>query len=94
MKIKIQDRQTGKTTDMIEAMKGDKDSIMIVPTNYMRCYVTGIDKRLKGRVFTLQEVANGNIRERHYSRAYIDEVGCCLDTIIPKIVYGTHTNYG
>ena len=91
MKIRIQNRQTGKTTDIIRQIVHDKGAIMIVPNQHFKKDLE-IKHKIEGRVFTLNEVTAGALAGRHYSKVYIDEVGGCLDTIIPKIEYGTHTN--
>lgn len=92
MEIKIQDRQTGKTYDIIKLMKQDKKAVMIVvnaefKNDLIRKYDFG------KRVFTIREVVHEEVLwGKKYSEAYIDEVGCCLDLLIPRIKYGTHTN--
>ncbi len=92
MKIDIKNRQTGKTTNIAKMMKANKKSICIVPNMHMKKYLCSNYKLQEDRVFTLFEVTTGCLDGREYDVAFMDEIGICLQTIIPKIVYGTHTN--
>ncbi len=92
MIIKIQGRQTGKTTDIIQHLKDDNKAIMIVFSPTHKKDIINEHKLFK-RVFTIYEVMENKVlRGLKYSVAYIDEVGACLNTLIPRIKYGTHTN--
>ena len=45
------------------------------------------------RIFTFYEVMKNKVLvDRKYSVAYIDEIGLCLNSLLPRIKYGTHTN--
>ncbi len=94
MKIKIQKRQTGKTTDIISRAVQEEDAIVIVMHPQAKSDMLKVEA-LKDRVFTMHEVINNKMLVgRKYGNVYIDEVGACLDAIIPHIKYGTHTNEG
>lgn len=93
MEISIQPRQTGKTTQILWQMKQDKGAIMIVPNQHFKKDLKR-KHELEGRVFTFREFISGALAGRHYSKIYIDELGCCLESVFTKIEYATHTNNG
>ena len=87
MKIKIQNRQTGKTYDIVQRIKAEKDSIMVVPNLQYRDEVCRTYKISKER----QVILYGKLSGRK-GKVYVDELGLCLDLMIPRIEYATHTD--
>lgn len=93
MEIREKPRQTGKTYDIAQKMLKQKETIIIIPTLITKksfCKEYGIALE---RVITMKEaIKEPNLIEG--KEVYIDEVGCCLQTILPKtkIIYGTHTS--
>jgi len=97
MQIKIQGRQTGKTYDIAQIMKKDKNAICIRPTYLMCetfCKIYGIKRE---RVFTISELLKQkeSIDLNLDVNIYVDEIGLCLQLLLSfkgNIAYGTHTN--
>ena len=90
MEIKIQARQSGKTYDIAQRMKKENTSVLITyseKAKAMFCKKYKIDPK---RVFSINKVVG--LKSLRFKKIYVDEVGCCMQMIIPgSIQYMTHT---
>ncbi len=88
--IKKQIRQSGKSYDIAQLMKLNRDIVCVQPTEMHRdlfCKKYRFDER---RVITFHKLLSMEIKPK---MIIIDEVGCCLDVHLKtKILYGTHTD--
>ena len=92
MIIKIQERQSGKSTSIAKLMNTNKKSACITYTNQSRDIFCNNFHISKKRVFSIRSLIN-NVHIIHkFDIFYMDEVGLCLKMLIPKLVIGTHTN--
>ncbi len=94
MIIKVQPRQSGKTHDLIEELKKDKDAIVIVA--YMQCKDLFLKKGIPGnQVFAItQHNLSQLLTGRKPSVIHFDELGMCIEAMFPskKLGIATHTN--
>lgn len=91
MKIKIQDRQTGKSYDIAQLMKKDKNAICVQPTHMMKGYFCERFEISKDRVFVISQWL-GMKQRFTKSNVYVDEMGLCWKVLLGEFKYATHTN--
>jgi hypothetical protein len=65
-----QDRGTGKTTKVIELLKEDFEALLIVPFSNMK---TIYPKEIHTRILSADNVSNGGLRGRRFSKVILDE---------------------
>jgi len=65
-----QERGSGKTTKVIELLNKDKNSILIIPANYMK---NVYPNELANRIFSCDNVLQGFLRGKNFSKAILDE---------------------
>ena len=93
MKIRVQPRQTGKSYDIAQQLKKDKEGIVIVPNKMMKQYFHKSFKISLNRILTITDVVHNPDKTRG-ANVYIDEIGACLMMFINgNIKYGTHTDF-
>lgn len=94
MEIKKQPRQSGKTTDIAKMLKKNRKAIAIVSTMRAKKYLCETFNIKEKKVFPLAYVLVNPGHINRETEIYIDEIGCCMDTIlVGKIIYATHTDY-
>lgn len=96
MEIKIQDRQTGKTYDIAQIMKKDRNAICIQPSQVFKRHFMEKYRFSNKRVFTMNEYLE-SCGLRRKSNVYFDEVGMCLGMMCQRFqhtaIYGVHTDF-
>lgn len=84
-------RQTGKSTLIAEAMKKDKKSVCIQPTEMMKQLFCKNFKINPTRVYTMHEAIK-KLKDKKCN-IYIDEIGACIGNLFKRnIILATHTN--
>ena len=67
---KVQRRQTGKTTEVIEMMNKDPQALLIVHLNAVKQH---FPKELQPRIFSVRSFLNGRADGLDFDRVIIDE---------------------
>lgn len=92
MKIKIQSRQTGKSYDIAQILKKDKNSLVLVINEAMRKhFIQGFNVK-ENQVVVFSFFIKKRCVNNSKLEIYIDEVGCCIQSLFNhSVIYGTHT---
>ena len=87
MKIDYSERNSGKTTRLLQEFFNNKNSVLVVPTSeYRRMIAQMIYEQTRHsqyeleRIFTFYEIARGRIDLKDKD-ILIDELGMCLQTV-------------
>ena len=93
MKIKIQSRQTGKSYDIAQELKKDKNAIVLVMTEMMKAVFIETFNVNKNQVMTFQKALKWLPNKQSKLKIYIDELGYCVQSLFMphQVIYGTHT---
>lgn len=92
MEIKIQYRQTGKSYNIAQILKKDKNSLVLVANEAMRKNFIGSFDVNKNQVMIFSSFIKEGRFYNSKLKIYIDEVGHCVQSLFKQhVIYGTHT---
>lgn len=66
----VQERATGKTTEVIGRIKENENSIGLVPYDPMKKLYP---KELQNRIYTINQLLDGHLRYKRFNKVIIDE---------------------
>lgn len=94
MKVIYDERQSGKTTKLIQECAKDRYSLIVVPNRFMCRCVFEQAKSLGYDIpfpITFREFLNGEFCEKHIENFYIDELPTCLAKLAKGVPIKTVT---